>query len=284
MRVTRYGVVLTSVALLLLGSTRDGASREEGPAAGQVTATYRVDLAGLNLGKFNLTATFKDSAYEMEAKGRFSLLAGLLYRASGTTTSAGKMTGAGPEPSSYTLRYKGGDKKETRLMNFSAGAVSQVSITPQKKRNPNRHIPVTDAQLANVLDPLTAAFLSARSNGSRGDLKVCHQTVPIFDGEQRFNIVLSPKRVENLTKGPDGISGPVAVCRVKFKPIGGYRPDHPGVKFMTETDEIEVWLVSLPRTPLYVPYQIFVPTAWGRGSVTLSDVKVSVDGWRSAFP
>ncbi|MGV1014456.1 MAG: DUF3108 domain-containing protein [Methyloceanibacter sp.] len=283
MRLIRY-VVLTCVVLLLLGSARDGYSREDGPARGQVEATYRVDLAGLNLGEFNLTAEFKGSAYEMEAKGRFSLLAGLLYRASGTTKSAGQLTRSGPTPSSYTLRYKGGDKKETRLMHFNAGAVSQVSITPHKKRNSPRHIPVTEAQLANVLDPLTAAFLSARSDGPRGDPKVCHQTVPVFDGQQRFDLVLSPKRVDSLTKGPAGISGPVAVCRVKFKPIGGYRPDHPGIKFMTETDEIEVWLVSVPKTPLYVPYQIFVPTAWGRGSVTLTEIKVSVDGWRSASP
>jgi hypothetical protein len=47
---------------------------------------------------------------------------------------------------------------------------------------------------------------------------------------------------------------------------------------MSETDEIEVWLVPLPRTPLYVPYQIFVPTAWGRGSVTLTEIKMNLDG------
>jgi hypothetical protein len=283
MRVSRYAVPLFAcLALLLLGPSRDGVSREQNHADGKITATYRVDLAGLNLGKFHVTASINGSAYEIKGKGRFSLLAGLLYRASGTTTSVGKLTKMGPEPTQFTVSYKGGDKKEVRRMYFSAGAVSQVSIEPHKKQG-RRHVPVTKEQLANVLDPLTAAFLYARSEGPRGDLKVCHQTVPVFDGRQRYDIVLTPKRADGLTNGPTNLSGPVAVCKVKFVPIGGYRPDNPGIKFMTETDEIEVWLVSLPRTQLHVPYQIFVPTAWGRGSVTLTDVKISPNGWRPAL-
>jgi len=280
MRVSRYGVVaLTGLALLLLVSARDESSGEDNPAKGRIEATYRVDWAGVNLGEFQLNAAFKGSAYEMKAKGDFSVLAGLVYRASGTTTSSGKLTRFGPEPSRFTLHYKGGDKKETRLMRFTGGTI-KVSITPRKKQNPQKRIPVTKEQLANALDPLTAAFLSARYDGPRGDLKVCHQTVPVFDGKQRFDIVLTPKHADRLdaTKGPVGLSGPVAVCQVKFKPIGGYRPDHPGIKLMSETDEIEVWLVPLPRTPLYVPYQIFVPTAWGRGSVTLTEIKMNLDG------
>jgi hypothetical protein len=60
-------------------------------------------------------------------------------------------------------------------------------------------------------------------------------------------------------------------------PIGGYRPDHPGVKFMSETDGIEVWLALLPQAGFYLPYRFVVPTAWGAGSVTLADVTISAD-------
>jgi hypothetical protein len=34
-----------------------------------------------------------------------------------------------------------------------------------------------------------------------------------------------------------------------------------------QKDEIEVWLVALPSTALYLPYRISVPTAFGSGSV-----------------
>ena len=31
---------------------------------------------------------------------------------------------------------------------------------------------------------------------------------------------------------------------MKFVPLGGYRPDHPGIKYMSQNDDIEVWLAS----------------------------------------
>jgi hypothetical protein len=240
----------------------------------QIAATYRVRLAAFNLGDFHLTAKLKDLGYELEARGRFSFITGMIYRASGRTESAGRLSKEGAEPSRFKVTYKGGSKREERRLSFADGSINQVSIEPRKKPNP-RTIPVTSDHLEHVLDPLTAAFLSVRSNGSANDPNVCQQTVPVFDGKQRFDLVLTPKRSERMKEdGPAGLAGPLAVCRVKFVPIGGHRPDHPGTKFMSQTDGIEVWLVSLPRTSLYIPYRIVVPTAWGTGLVTLNEIKL----------
>jgi hypothetical protein len=62
---------------------------------------------------------------------------------------------------------------------------------------------------------------------------------------------------------------------VKFVPISGYRPDNPGIKLMSQTNDIEVWLVSLPGTPIYVPYRILLPTMIGQGSATSTSFQVS---------
>jgi hypothetical protein len=99
--------------------------------------------------------------------------------------------------------------------------------------------------------------------------------VPVFDGKQRFDIVLSPKRTEPLPdSAPAGVTGPLAVCRATYVPIGGHRPDHPGVKFLSETKDIEVWLVSVPDTDLYIPYRIALPTAWANGVATLTEIEL----------
>ena len=235
-------------------------------------ATYRVELAGFSLGKFQLSASFRGASYELKAKGAFSLLAGALYRASGSTTSTGRQTKTGPKPSQFELDYKSGKKSEQRRITFQGRDVRDVSLVPRKRET--GRVPVSEQQLRDVLDPLTAAFLYARSSSAPGDLDVCHQTLPIFEGKQRFDIILTPKRAERLDGESLGaVSGPAAVCRAKFIPLGGYRTDHPGIKFMTETDKIEVWLVSLPETSLYLPYQILVPTSFGLGSVTLIRIK-----------
>jgi hypothetical protein len=43
---------------------------------------------------------------------------------------------------------------------------------------------------------------------------------------------------------------------------------------MTQTDEIEVWLFPIPRTNLYFPYRIAVPTTWGSGVISLREIEL----------
>lgn len=274
----RYGLILATALLLLLGSSQHGGSAEQLPPQGQILATYEVDLAGFNLGEFRLSAKLNGPNYDMEADGRFSLLLGALYRATGTTTSTGRLTKMGPDSSTFTLSYEGGGKKEARRMSFAGGAVSQVSIIPPKRQG-RRRVPVTKDQLEDVLDPLSAAFLHTRA-----DHPVCDDTMPVFDGRLRFDIILTPKRVDNLPKSvPAGLSGPASVCEVKFVPIAGHRPDNPGIKFMSQTDQIEAWLVRLPQTEMYLPYLIVGPTPLGRASATLTKIKINMDAPSSNF-
>ena len=109
-------------------------------------------------------------------------------------------------------------------------------------------------------------------------------TIPVFDGEARFNLILKPKRTVKLQKNSStGYSGFAAVCRVKFIPISGYRPDNPGIKLMTETNEIEVWLVSLPGTEMYVPYRIVLPTLVGFGYATSTSFQIQRGAKRASL-
>jgi hypothetical protein len=275
MALLRAWVVVLAALVGAWGLWHAGSLAAGGPSRDQIRATYRVDLSALNLGELHLTASFNGSAYEMQAKGKFSLITGMLYRASGKTMSKGEWSKRGPRPTKFRLSFESGSKKEQREMSFANGAVSDISIVPRKKQNPRRRVPVTKDQLVNVLDPLTAAILSARADGPAGDLEICERTVPVFDGQQRFDLVLKPKRTDSLGNGaPAALSGPVAVCQVRYLPIAGYRPNQSGVKFVTENEDIEVWLVRLPNTALYLPYRVVMPTAWGTGSVTLTKLKM----------
>ena len=264
----RHFLSLAAVAVLTCGlggaPSVDSAFAESSlGSANRITAVYRVDLAGFNLGDFRLTTQFRGTDYEMRGEGRFSVLSGLVFDWRGTTASKGRFNGTGPEPAMYSLNFQGGDKSQQLRMTFDGGAVTQISRVPKKRPNPHV-IPITKEQLEGVLDPMTAAFLFARSGNPNGDPKVCEQTIPVFDGEARFNLILKPKRTVKLQKNSStGYSGFAAVCRVKFIPISGYRPDNPGIKLMSETNEIEVWLVSLPGTEMYVPERIVLPTLVG---------------------
>ena len=250
-------------------------AEDAGRGATQITANYGVYWAGLHFGDVRLDITVRSSDYEMKGDGRFSVLGGLIYEWRGDTTSEGKLSKSGPKPSLYTLNYSGGDKHGDVRISFADGAVSDVSISPKKRPNP-KNIPVTNEQLRGVLDPMTGAFLRARPNLSDADLKVCDETIPAFDGKLRFDIVLVPKQQRRIeSKKPEGYSGLAAVCGVTFVPISGFRPGDRGINFMSShADEIEVWLVPLPTTALYVPNRISVPTAFGRGSAEMLSFQV----------
>ena len=288
MAIVRHCLRLAAVAVLTCGlgsiPSGDSAFAESSiGSANRITAVYRVDLAGFSLGDFRLTTQFNGDDYEIRGEGRFSVLEGLVFDWHGTTASKGKFTGSGPEPAMYALNFRGGDESQQLRMTFDGGAVTQISQVPKRRLNPHV-IPITKEQLEGVLDPMSAAFLYARSDNPNGDMKVCDQTLPVFDGEQRFNLVLKPKRTERLQKNSStGYSGFAAVCRVKFIPISGYRPDNPGIKLMSETNDIEVWLVSLPGTEMYVPYRILLPTLVGFGSATSTSFEIQRGAKRASL-
>ena len=289
MKIAHRYLSLAAVAALTLalgGSPMGEDAFAESGATGnasRIVAVYRVDLAGFNLGDFHLTTVFRGDDYEMRGEAQFSILGGLVYDWQGTTATRGKYTGIGLEPAMYALNYKGGDKSGQLRMTFDGGAVTEVSMLPRKRPNPHV-IPISKEQLEGVLDPMSAAFLYTRSDNPNGDPKVCEQTIPVFDGEQRFNLILTPKRTVKLKKDAStGYSGFAAVCRVKFIPISGYRPDNPGIKLMSQTNEIEVWLVSLPGTTQYVPYRIVLPTLVGYGSATSTSFKVNRGAKRASL-
>ena len=251
----------------------------------KIVAVYQVELAGFNLGDFRLTTTFRDDGYEMRGEGRFSVLQGLIYSWRGVTAGKGRVTSSGPEPAMYAFSYSDSAKMGERLrLTFSEGNVTGVSIVPNK-RPPPRTIPVTKEQLEDVLDPMSGAFLSAKSDNPNGDLNVCNHTLPVFDGRQRFDLVITPKRTVTVKRTtPSGYGGPAVICKVKFIPIAGYHPDNPAVRVMAQSNEIEVWLMPVKGTQMYVPYRIVLPTPAGYGSAMVTSLQVSGARRASAEP
>ena len=277
--------VLIGSLLVCGGSLPGGALAEDSTGAEtRVVADYRIDLDNFNLGSFRFTTTLNGSDYRVRGAGHFSVLGGLLYDLRTTTASSGKLTNGGPEPTMYALSYAGGGDSGQLRMSFDAGAVTALSIIPKRARDP-REIPIAKEQLVGALDPVAAAFFHARSDDPNGDLKVCDQTVPVFDGGWRFDLVLTPKRKVPLRKkATTAYSSHAVVCRVKFKPISGYAPDDPNIRLMSHTDAIEVWLVSLPGTDMYVPYHLLLPTDSGLLSATSTSLRVERNRQASPQP
>lgn len=273
----RYTVLITALLLYCGLLARSALAADPTLTETRVVAGYRIDLDNFNLGSFRFTTTLSGSDYRVQGAGHFSILGGLLYELRTATASSGKITSAGPEPATYVLSYSGGGDSGQLRMSFDSGTLTALSIVPRRGRDP-REIPITKEQLVGALDPIAAAFFRARSDDPNGDLKVCDQTVPVFDGVWRYDLELAPKRKVPVRKGAStAFSNYAVVCRVKFKPISGYAPDDPNVKLMSYTDAIEVWLVPLPGTDMYVPYRLLLPTESGLLSAISTSLRIEAN-------
>ncbi len=163
------GIVRKGVVLVCLVLPSSGFAETSDLQAGQVRATYNAGVANLNLGTFDMTATLGRKDYVLTASGEVSIRAGLLYRAAGKTESNGARAGSGPEPQRYQFSFTDAKKTQTVQIGFDRGAVQSVKRTPKKNAD-RKAVPIPEGELRDVLDPLTAAFMSAQSNAPAGDL------------------------------------------------------------------------------------------------------------------
>lgn len=244
------------------------------PDHSRLAAVYEIRFAGLKLGKFEVWSNVNEKSYSLRGKGHLKFITGLIFEISGGTTSRGAVTENGPRPVSFAFDFDTGKHKGELAMKFDGDSVSHVLAKPPFVDNP-KDIPVTAAHVKGVLDPLSAMFFTAKASNPNPDGSVCPRRIPVFDGKQRFDLVLSHKRTVQVKKRKkSGYGGPAIVCRIKYVPIAGYKPDNSGVKYMAEQDDIEVWLIPVPDRDMYVPYHVVLPTPIGKASATTSAFQI----------
>ena len=239
------------------------------PAA--VQATYDVDFNGLNVGSYHFSSTHDGHTYTLTSSAKLSLLLGAL-RWTGDTQATGQVSGEHAKPKSFGFNYQAQSKAGSTRMAFTGDTVTQVLQDPPAKIKEG-FIPVQESQLKGVLDPLSAVL--AISAGTSGN--PCNRRIPIYDGTQRFDLVLSPKgQVALEDRKPSGQPTSGYVCRVRYIPIAGYRPDD-STKYMAHNNDIEIVLRPLPNANIFIPYKVTIPTIAGPATITARRVNVTTN-------
>lgn len=253
--------VLLSGALAFTALPTDALQAE--PATARISAVYEVRFAGIRLGAFNVATSVADGQYAVRSSGDLKFISGILFELEGTATSSGFVSSRGAKPVAFSFNFRTGRKTGGRLlMSFENGAVSEVASVPPLRRQPNA-VPVEDKQLAGVLDPLSALFVTS-ATARPGEGSVCDRRVPVYDGLFRFDLQLSHKKsIRVLKKGKTGYAGPAVICKVKYVPVSGHNPRGSNTVYMMENEDIEIWLIPLPEGGMYAPYHVSIPTPYG---------------------
>ncbi len=252
----RAGLALVaSIVLVSCPPFRTGASAAaEWPS--EVDAVYDITFNGFDIGDFRFKSKTGPEGYTLDGRSELSVFLGA-FKWKGVFKASGSMDKDVPRPGGYTFDYKSGSKRGSVKMTFNEAGVSNVTLEPPKK--PSRAaVPLEEHHLKNVLDPLSAIMVLTRSDGKNP----CDRKLAVFDGKQRFDLVLSPRGT--------------LVCRVEYRPVAGHKPNKEN-KALAEGD-IEVALKPAQKGNLVVPHRITIPTDWGQAILTSKRIEIVATG------
>jgi hypothetical protein len=250
-----------SLATLCLALTFAGAAPQAARAQARLDAQYEATLAGIPIGRGSWTIDIGDDHYTASAFGGTTGLLKAIANSSGTGAAQGQVVKGTLVPVNYTASTTTRHKTEAIHIVLSNGNVTEYGIDPKPPVDHDR-VPVTDAHRKGVLDPMTASLLYVPGTADPLSPAACHSGAPVFDGRMRYDLSLAYKRMETV-KAHRGYQGPVVVCAIYFKPIAGYIPDRPVIKYLSTARNVEIAFAPLPGTRYLIPFRIVLPTPFG---------------------
>ena len=268
----RHAGWLAALALMPgLWALSTGASRADGwPAS--VKASYQITFNGFNIGTLDFQSEAESESYTLVANTRLSVLLGA-FTWDSETRSFGMLTSKAPMPAVFSLDFKSTLKAGSLKIGFSDGAVTDIEQQPVVPPKPGT-VPLREQHLKGVLDPLSAVMMLSRGSTTNP----CERRLPIFDGKERFDLILSRKgEVQVSEQPPSGQPGVAYVCRVRYQPIAGYKLDRE-TEFMVANDAIEVALRPIPSANVFIPYQATIPTLAGSAAIFVKRIEIDSPG------
>ena len=234
-----------------------------GPAHAQtkLTARYALSLAGIAIGEGDWAVEITKDRYTAQSSGRFLGIWRVLLGSDISAVTHGTANQGHLVPTSYGANFASDDDIEDVRVTFRDGVVSELETKPTTAAGADR-IPVIAAHLHGVLDPLTAGLVVAPKSGDVLAPAACRRTLPIFDGSQRFDMVLSFKRMDNV-KAENGYRGPAVVCAMTYRPVAGYTPGAFRVSYLQKNRDMEMWFAPIAGTRLLAVVRISIPTMLG---------------------
>src|SRR5262249_53819031 len=198
---------------------------------------------------------FGESEYAISARGRAGGIMKVLVDGEASFSTHGTIKDGYPVPTTFTSKIVSDAETSDVTMVLDEGSVKELAATvPAQKSD---RVPVTQTNRQGIVDPLTAMLFSAAAAGEGLAKDVCRHTLPIFDGQQRYDLKLAFKRIDKVT-AEKGYAGPVVVCSVSYEPIAGHRANIPLIKYLSEGREMEIALAPIAGTRLLAPFRLSV--------------------------
>jgi hypothetical protein len=247
-------------------------------ADGRLEARYRMSVAGIAIGRSEISLVVVGGGYAAAASGRASGLLRVLVTGEGTVSARGALVDGRPMPASFTSRTVGDDETAAVTMTLEGGDVT--ALAAETSAPGADRVPVSAEQRKGVVDPLTALMIPVGGTGDVIAASACERNLPIFDGRRRYDLALSFRRIDKV-KADKGYAGPAVVCAVAFKAIAGHRPDSALVKYLAGGRDIALTLAPIAGTRLLAPFRLTIANMLGDIVVEASEFATAATPMRA---
>jgi hypothetical protein len=245
-------------------------------AQSKLTANYTISVARIPIGKAAWTVDFGEDSYTTTGSGEASGVASLAVSGKGTVAARGTIKDGRLEATNFTADITRGEEKSDMTMVLDHGNVTEIKA--EKLAPGEDRVAVTDAHRQGIVDPLSAWLIPAGDGLGKA---ACERTLPIFDGQRRFDLKLTFKRMDQV-KIDKGYQGPVAICGMSFQPIAGHRASSTLVKYLSQGRDIELWLAPVGGTQLLAPVRLSLANMLGNLVVQANEFLAAPPSGRSA--
>ncbi|MGE0566235.1 MAG: DUF3108 domain-containing protein [Pseudolabrys sp.] len=251
----KSGLTAATVVLAL-----HGAGAASPPLDTRATIHYSISMVGVPIGQITWAIGLGAHVYQASASGKASGALSMLVNGEGRVATQGAINGEQVAPTFFSSNVTDDGETTGLQMVFENGSVK--TLRAEEPSDKSKRIPVRDEDKVNVTDPLSAMLIAAPEGESPLSPARCERTLPVFDGQRRYDLHLSFKRIDKL-KLDRGYNGPALVCAVVLRPIAGYRPDSMLVKYVGGRPGMEIWFMPVGGAPVIAPGRLKMPTGIG---------------------
>lgn len=214
---------------------------------------YDVSLLGLPVARAVFESRVNEAGFAIAGSFSSAGIARIFDKTNGSLTVTGRFNDRESRPNDYSLDYLSGKKKQITQIRFdnNAQVTSTVNEPPLKERGSD-WIPLEEAHLRQVADPVSALLLPAKDAA-----EICNRTVRVYDGETRVDLVFSPVSSSEHFRQAE------VTCQAKFVPVAGYRPNHSTIVHLRDKARIRIGFAAVNNSGLYSPVEANIGTKIG---------------------
>lgn len=231
------------------------------------TASYVVNLAGVNIANVSVNLSEDSSRYDIDLQATITGLGTLVANGTASIRSQGRMTGKALASETFELLTRAGGEDFRVDIGFAGGDVERFIVTPPLLNNIDR-VALERKHLRGVNDMLAAFVL----RGSGLDASLCNRRIKIFTGLERFDIEMRFVGDDTATSKRTGYNGPVVLCGIRYMPISGHFTTSDVTNYLAASDRIHIWYMPVPDTRTYIPYRVLIATTYGDLSMVLTSL------------